>query len=65
MTLNERKMAARENSMKASGHPREVARIVGNLASEDFTFAATYKIVIHGGTEMLECLSLKIKRKKT
>jgi hypothetical protein len=41
MTLNERKKAARENSMKASGHPREVARIVGNLASEDFTFAAT------------------------
>jgi hypothetical protein len=39
--------------MKTSGHPREVARIVGNLASEDFTFAADNKIVIHGGMGML------------
>jgi hypothetical protein len=39
--------------MKASGHPSEVARIVGNLASEDFTFAVANKIVIHGGMGML------------
>jgi hypothetical protein len=51
--------------MKGSGHPREVARIVGNLASEDFTFAAANKIVIHGGMGMLKCLSPTIKRKKT
>jgi hypothetical protein len=47
------KKAARENSMKASGHSREVSRIVGNLASEDFTFAAANKIVIHSGMGML------------
>jgi hypothetical protein len=53
MTLNERKKPQKGNSMKGSGHPREVARIVGNLASEDFTFAAANKIVIHGGMGML------------
>jgi hypothetical protein len=53
MTLNEMKKAARENSMNASGHPREEVRIVGNLASEDFTFAVSNKIVIDGGTGVL------------
>ncbi len=53
MTLTERKKAAMENSMKRWGHPREVATIAANIASEDFSFATGNTIVIDGGTVIL------------
>lgn len=53
MTATERKKAAKENSMKRWGDPREVAKVAASVASDDFAFATGNTIVIDGGTVLL------------
>jgi 3-oxoacyl-[acyl-carrier protein] reductase len=50
MTATERKKAASENAMKRWGDPKEVARAIAALASDDFSFATGNVVILDGGT---------------
>ena len=50
MTAAERKKAASENAMNRWGNPKEVARAIAALASDDFSFATGNTVILDGGT---------------
>jgi 3-oxoacyl-[acyl-carrier protein] reductase len=50
MTATERKKAAGENAMKRWGDPKEVARAIAALVSDDFSFGTGNTMILDGGT---------------